>query len=46
MLRMYDVKKCLFRKKIEFEDPIDLTKCLQQIQMPDNQDTVVPMVLI
>ena len=36
MLRMYDVKKGLFReKKIGFDDSFDATKCLQQIEIPD-----------
>ena len=35
-LRTYDVNKVFFReKKIEFDDPFDVTKCLQQIEMPD-----------
>ena len=36
MLRTYDVKKAFFReKKIEFEDSLDVTKCLQHIEIPD-----------
>ena len=36
MLRMYDVKKVFFRKKkIGFDDSFDVTKCLQQLEMPD-----------
>ena len=31
-LRTYDVNKVFFRKKI---GSIDVTKCLQQIEMPD-----------
>ena len=31
----YDVNKAFFRKKIEFDDNFDVTKCLQQIEMPD-----------
>ena len=34
-LRTYDVNKVFFRKKIEFDDSFDVTKCLQQIEMPD-----------
>ena len=35
-LRTYDVNKAIFRrKKIEFDDSFDVTKCLQQIEMPD-----------
>ena len=35
-LRTYDVNKVFFRKKkIEFDDSLDVTKCLQQIEMPD-----------
>ena len=26
----------LFRKKIEFDDSFDVTKCIQQIEMPDS----------
>ena len=32
-LRAYDVSKVFFRKK--FDDSFDVTKCLQQIEMPD-----------
>ena len=37
MLRTYDVNKVFFRrkKKIGFDDSFDVTKCLQQIEMPD-----------
>ena len=35
MLRMFDVKKGLFRKKPGFDDISDVTKCLQQIELPD-----------
>ena len=36
MLRTYDVNKAFFeKKKIEFDDSFDVTKCLQQIEMPD-----------
>ena len=35
ILRTNDVNKVFFRKKIGFEDPFDVTKCLQQIEMPD-----------
>ena len=34
ILRTYDVNK-VFRKKIGFEDSSDVTKWLQQIEMPD-----------
>ena len=35
-LRTYDVNKVFFRKKkIEFDDSFDVTKCLQQIDMSD-----------
>ena len=34
-LRTYDVNKFFFRKKIEFDDSFDVTKFLQQIEMPD-----------
>ena len=34
MLRMYDVKKGLFRKKSGFDDSFDVNKCLQQIEIP------------
>jgi len=30
-LRMYDEKKFFLRKKIGFDYPFDVTKCLQQI---------------
>ena len=35
MLRTNDENKDFFRKKIEFDDYFDVTKCLQQIEMPD-----------
>ena len=35
MLRTYDVNKVFFEKKIEFYDSLDVTKCIQQIEMPD-----------
>ena len=35
MLRTYDVNKEIKKKKIEFDDSLDVTKCLQQIEMPD-----------
>ena len=35
MLRTYDVKNEVFRKKIGFDDSFDGTKCLQLIEMPD-----------
>ena len=35
MLRTYDINKVFFEKKIEFDDSLDATKCLQQIEMPD-----------
>ena len=35
MLRTYDENKVFFDKKIEFDDSFDVTKCLQQIEMPD-----------
>ena len=35
-LRTYDVIKVSFsKKKIKFDDSFDVTKCLQQIEMPD-----------
>ena len=34
-LRTYDVNKVCFRKKIEIDDSFDVTKCLQQIELPD-----------
>ena len=35
-LRTNDVTKVFFsKKKIEFDDSFDETKCLQQIEMPD-----------
>ena len=34
-LRTYDVNKVFFLTKIEFDDSFDVTKCLQQIEMPD-----------
>ena len=34
-LRTYDVNKAFFRKKIGFDDSFDVTKCRQQIEMPD-----------
>jgi len=34
LLRMYDEKKFFLRKKIGFDYPFDVTKCLQQIQLP------------
>ena len=34
-LRTYDVNKVFSRKKIGFDDSFDVTKCLQQIEMPD-----------
>ena len=35
MLRTYDVNKVFSEKKIGFDDSFDVTKCLQQIEMPD-----------
>ena len=35
MVRMYDVKKVIAEKKIEFHDSFHVTKCLQQIEIPD-----------
>jgi len=35
MLRTYDINKVFFRKKIGFEDSFDVTKCLQQIEIPN-----------
>ena len=35
MLRMYDVRKVFSEKKVGFDDSFDVTKCLQQIEMPD-----------
>ena len=35
MLRTYVVNKIFFREKIGFDDSFDVTKCLQQIEMPD-----------
>ena len=34
-LRTYDVNKAFFRKKIEFYDSFDVTKCLQQVEIYD-----------
>ena len=34
-LRTHDVNKFFFRKEIEIDDSFDVTKCLQQIEMPD-----------
>ena len=35
-LRTYDVNKVFFsKKKNEFNDPFDVTKCLEQIKKPD-----------
>ena len=34
-LRTYDVNKSPFLKKIGFDDSINVTKCLQQIKMPE-----------
>ena len=34
-LRTYDVNKAISEKKIGFDDSFDVTKCLQQIEMPD-----------
>ena len=34
-LRTNDENKVFFRKKIEFDDSFDVTKCLQQIEMLD-----------
>ena len=33
-LRTYDVNK-VFKKKPGFDDSFDVTKCLQQIEVPD-----------
>ena len=35
MLRVYDVKKGLFRKKIGFDGSFDVAKCLQQVGILD-----------
>ena len=35
ILRTYDVNKAFFQKKIEFDESFNVTKCLQQIEMPD-----------
>ena len=35
MLRKYDVNKVFSEKKIGFYDSFDVTKCLQQIEIPD-----------
>ena len=35
MLRTYDVKYGFSNKKFGFDDSFDVTKCLQQIEMPD-----------
>ena len=35
-LRTYDVNKAFFPKKIGFDDSFDVTKCLQQIEIPDS----------
>ena len=35
MLRTYDVKEIFSEKKIGFYDSFDVTKCHQQIEMPD-----------
>ena len=35
MLRTYDVKGLFREKKIGFEVSFDVTKCFQQIKMPD-----------
>ena len=34
-LRTYDINEVFFRKKIGFDDSIDVTKCLKQIEMSD-----------
>ena len=34
-LRTNDENKVFFPKKIGFDDSFDVTKCLQQIEMPD-----------
>ena len=34
-LRTNDENKVFFRKKIGFDDSFDVTKCLQQIEMPN-----------
>ena len=34
MLRTYGVKKAFSEKKIGMDDSFDVTKCLQQIEMP------------
>ena len=34
-LRKNDENKVFFRKKIEYDDSFDVTKCLQQIEMSD-----------
>ena len=34
-LRTYDVNKVFSEKKIGFDDSLDVSKCLQQIEMPD-----------
>ena len=33
MLRTYDTKLVISKKKVRFDDPFDVTKCLQQIEM-------------
>ena len=35
MLRAYQVKQEEEKKKIGFDDSVDITKCLQQIEIPD-----------
>ena len=35
MSRTNDENKVFFRKKTGFDDSFDVTKCLQQIEMPD-----------
>ena len=35
MLRTYDVKQVFFEEKLGFDDSLDVTKCLQHIEMPD-----------
>ena len=43
MLRTHDVKSVFFeRKKMEFDESFDVTKCLQQIEIPDIWHTCAP----
>ena len=39
MLRMYDVTNVFTRKKIGIDNSLDVTKCLNQIRIPDLPNT-------